>query len=141
MSGTIKIAIAVIIGLFIFGAIALVGVNSQNTANNGGTNQNSSPNLNATQDNDVAVTITYTGKGFEPNLDTIPVNSSVRVRNRSTRVLKFMSDPYPTETDEPELNVGTLNPGDSKKIFLSQKGTWGYHNALDASETGRLIVR
>jgi hypothetical protein len=142
MNGTIKIALAVLVALFVFGGIALVGLNSQNNASSGGTTtQNSSPNLNATEDKDVDATITYTGKGFEPNLGTVSVNSSIRVRNRSVRVLKFMSDPYPTEIDEPEFNVGTLNPGDNKTFFVTQKGRWGYHNALDASETGQLIVQ
>jgi hypothetical protein len=140
MSGTIKLALAVLIALFVFGGIALLGVNSQHNANNGSTSRNSSPNPNATQDKDVAATITYTGTGFEPNLATIQVNKTIRVRNRSIRVLKFVSDPYPTQTDEPELNIGTINPGESKTLYISQKGTWGYHNALDASETGRLIV-
>jgi hypothetical protein len=141
MSGTLKIGLAVVAALLIFGGIALVGINSQNSATNGGTNANSAPNLNAVQDKDVAATITYTGKGFEPNTATISVNSTVRIRNRSVRVLQFVSDPYPTNADEPEFNVGGLNPGDSKTFYVSQKGTWGYHNALDPSETGQLFVR
>jgi len=141
MSGTIKIALGVLAALIIFGGIALLGVNSQNNAKNGSTSVNSSPNLNAIKENDAAATITYTGKGFEPNLDTIPVNSYVRVRNRSVRLLQFMSDPYGQSTDEPEFNLGNLKPGDDVRFYVSQKGTWGYHNALDASETGQLIVR
>ena len=141
MSGTIKLALGVVAALIIFGGIALLGVNSQNNAKNGSTSANSSPNLNAIQEKDAAATITYTGKGFEPNLNTVPVNSYVRVRNRSVRLLQFMSDPYGQHTDEPEFNLGNLKPGDDVRFYVSQKGTWGYHNALDASETGQLIVR
>ncbi len=141
MSGNIKVALAVIAALLIFGGIALVGINSQQSATDGGTNANSAPNLNDIKESDVAATITYTGKGFEPNLDTISAHSTVRVRNRSVRLLQFMSDPYKQNTDEPEFNVGVLKPGDSKTFYVSQKGTWGYHNALDPSETGQLIVR
>lgn len=141
MSGTIKLALAVIVALFVFGGIALVGLNSQKKTNDGSTSSNSLPNLNAVKDNDVAATITYTGKGFEPSLDTIAVNSPVRIRNRSIRILKFVSDPYGQRAYNPELNVGILNPGDNKTFYVSQKGRWGYHNALDPSETGLLIVR
>ena len=141
MSGTLKIALAVLAGLILFGGIAIVGVNSQHSATGGGTNANSAPNLNAIQESDVAATITYTGKGFEPNLSAIQANKMVRIRNRSVRALQFVSDPYPTDADEPEFNVGAINPCDSKTFYVSQKGTWGYHNALDPSETGQMIVR
>jgi hypothetical protein len=141
MSGTIKIALAVIVTLFIFGVIAIVGLNSQSSSTNGSTSAHSRPNPNAIQDPDVAATITYTGKGFEPNLSAIPAHSTIRIRNRSLRVLRFVSDPYSTQTDEPELNVGELKPGDSKTFYVSQKGTWGYHNALDPSETGQVVAR
>lgn len=141
MSGTIKIAIAAIIALFIFGAIAIVGINSQNSATDGSTSTNAQPNLNAIQEDDVAATITYTGQGFEPNLSTITDHNYVRVRNRSVRVLNFVSDPYLERTDNPELNVGQIAPGESKKFYISQKGRWGYHNALDPSESGTIIVQ
>jgi hypothetical protein len=141
MSGTVKITLAVIVALFLFGGIAIIGINSQNNAANDKANVNTTPNLNVTQDKDVTATITYTGKGFEPNLNNIPVHSTLRIRNRSVRVLKFMSDPYDKNNDEPELNVGQLNPGDSKTFYISQKGIWGYHNALDPGETGQITAR
>lgn len=141
MSGTIKIAIGAIVALILFGAIAIVGINSQNSATDGSTSPNAQPNLNAIQEDDVAATITYTGKGFEPNLNTATEHSYVRIRNRSVRTLQFMSDPYPDNTGNPELNVGLVKPGESKKFYLSQKGRWGYHNALDPSETGTITVQ
>ena len=141
MSGTIKLALAVVVALFVFGAIALVGLNGQRSETDGSTGTNSQPNLNAVQDEDVALTITYTGQGFEPNQNAVDAASTIRVRNRSLRVLQFVSDPYVEQTDNPELNVGTLNPGESKTFYVSQKGAWGYHNALDPSQVGSLIVR
>ena len=141
MSGTIKIAIAAIIALILFGIIAVVGINSQNSATDGSTSANTEPNLNAVEEDDVAATVTYTGQGFEPNLSTIAEHNYVRVRNRSVRVLNFVSDPYLERTDNPELNIGEIAPGESKKLYISQKGRWGYHNALDPSESGTIIVR
>jgi cupredoxin-like protein len=139
MSGTIKITLAVIAALLIFAGISIVGLNSQRNTTNGSTSAAS--DQNAIKENDVEVTITYTGKGFEPNNSVVRVNNYIRVRNRSVRLLKFMSDPYNRNDDEPELNQKELKPGDSVKIYITQKGTWGYHNALDPSETGQLIVR
>ncbi|HKX23822.1 MAG TPA: hypothetical protein VJM46_01165 [Candidatus Saccharimonadales bacterium] len=141
MNGTVKIAIGAIVALILFGAIAIVGVNSQNSQTDGSTSANRQPNLNAIQEDDVAATVTYTGQGFEPNLSTATVNNYIRIRNRSVRTLQFMSDPYPDHTGNPELNAGVIQPGESKKVYLSQKGRWGYHNALDPSETGTVIVQ
>lgn len=141
MSPTIKIAIAAIIALFVFAGIGIVGLNSQNSATDGSTSPNAQPNLNAVEEKDVASVITYTGKGFEPNYTTVDVHNQIRIRNRSIRVLQFVSDPYIEQSDNQELNAGIINPGESKTIYLSQPGRWGYHNALDPSETGLLIVR
>lgn len=141
MNPTVKLAIGAIIALILFGAIAIVGINSQKSETDGSTSSNARANQNATQDDDVAATITYTGQGFEPDLDAVNAHDAVRIRNRSIRILRFVSDPYLEQTDNPELNVGEIKPGESKTFYLSQIGRWGYHNALDPSETGTLIVR
>jgi len=140
MSGTLKVTLAVIAALFVFGVIALLGFNAQQSATSGSTSVNTTPNLNAIREKDVVLTITYTGTGFEPNTGTIQAHNTIRVRNRSTRLLKFMSNPYNKNTDELELNLGEIKPGDSKTFWISQKGVWGYHNALDPSETGTLTA-
>lgn len=141
MNPTVKIAIGAFIALFLLGGIAVLGVSSQKSATDGSTSRNTQPNLNAIEEEDVAAVITYTGSGFEPNYDTVNVNDQVRIRNRSIRVLHFASDPYLEQSDNPELTQGVLNPGESKTFYVTQPGRWGYHNALDPSETGTLIVR
>ena len=80
MSETIKIAIGAIVALILFGAIAIVGINSQTSQTDGSTSPNAQPNLNAIQEDDVAATITYTGQGFEPNVSTATEHSYIRVR-------------------------------------------------------------
>jgi hypothetical protein len=145
MNGTIKLVVWTVAGLLVFGAITLVGLNARSNSNNGSTNNAQTDITNrypsAITEKDVAATITYTGKGFEPDTVTIESNNTVRVRNRSIRLLQFVSDPYIAHTDEPELNISELKPGESATLFVSQKGAWGYHNALDPSEIGRLIAQ
>lgn len=145
MNRSVKLTLISTAVLLVFGGVCLVGLNSKNNSNNGSTNNQlsiyTSPTPSGTQDSDVALTLTYTGKGFEPNLNVVKVGSQIRVRNRSVRLLSFVSDPYPTQNDEPELNIGNLKPSESKTFFVTQKGTWGYHNALDPSQTGTLIVQ
>lgn len=141
MNFSAKFAIGAVIGLIVLGAIAVVGINSQRSATDGSTSPNTQPNLNAIREDDVAMVITYTGTGFEPNNASVEANNEIRIRNRSSRMLKFVSDPYLDQSDNPEFNVGELKPGESRKFYVSQMGRWGYHNALDPSETGLLIVR
>jgi hypothetical protein len=141
MTGTTKLVLGIVVGLFLVGIIAVVGLNSQKKTDSSSTNQNSSSSQNTVQEKDVATTIIYTDQGFQPNLYTIDANNYIRVRNNSNRSLQFMSDPVETNSDELELNLGVINPGDNVKVYISQKGTWGYHNALNANDIGQIIVR
>lgn len=120
-----------------FGAVCWVGFNAKNDE----TGSYAKDYPLASQDKDVDLTITYTGTSFEPDQSTLEPNSQIRVRNRSQRLLDFVSDPIKTHSDNPELNVGQLKPGESKVFYISQKGTWGYHNALDIGETGEIVVQ
>jgi hypothetical protein len=141
MTGTTKLVLGIVVGLFLVGVIAVVGLNSQKKTDSSSTAQNSSSSQNTVQEKDVATTIIYTDQGFQPNLYTIDANNYIRVRNNSNRSLQFMSDPVEINSDELELNLGVINPGDNVKVYISQKGTWGYHNALNANDIGQLIVR
>ena len=139
MNRSVKIAIVAIAALFIMGAIAIIGINSDPS-----NQQNSSNPLipqPAPKDSNGATIITYTEDGFTPDTYTVQANSTLRIRNRSIRILEFSSDPFPARTDNPELNVGRLNPDDTKTFYLSQKGVWGFHNSLDASEHGYITVQ
>lgn len=120
-----------------FGAVCWVGLNAKSTES--GSYAKEYPL--ASQDSDVDLTITYTGSGFEPDRSILAPNNQIRIHNRSQRLLEFVSDPIKTQSNNPELNVGQLKPGESKTFYVSQKGTWGYHNALDIGETGVLIVQ
>lgn len=89
----------------------------------------------------VAVTISYTDSGFTPAQITVKSGDTVEIKNTSHRMLQMDSDPHPTHTDDPELNVGTVRPGESQKFTLTTKGTWGYHNHLNASDGGKVDVQ
>ena len=138
-----KIILAVGAILLVLSILAILSINRQSQTKplQRTGDINTSPNLQPAQDADVAATITYNGASFIPSVTAIDAHSTVRVRNRSLRVLKFVSDPFSTQDDEPELNIGTLNPGESKTFYISQKGHWGFHNALDPSEMGTILVQ
>lgn len=88
-----------------------------------------------------AATITYTSKGFEPASTTVKSGDTVKIANTSDEAMSFNSDPHPTHTDNPQLNVGEVDAGQSKTVTLTTKGNWGFHNHFDPSERGRIVVQ
>lgn len=88
-----------------------------------------------------ANTITYSDNGFSPATLTVKAGSQVTIKNDSSQILQFDSDPHPQHTDDPELNVGTIAPGHSQTITVTKTGSHGYHNHANADDTGTLIVQ
>lgn len=87
-------------------------------------------------------TISYSDNGFSPSSVTVKSGDSVQIKNTSTSdELQFYSDPHPQHTNNDELNVGTVMPGETKTFNVSEKGTFGYHNHLDASQKGSITVQ
>jgi len=87
-----------------------------------------------------STTITYNGSGFSPSTLTVKSGTIVTVKNNSSSALQFNSDPHPSHTDNPELNIGSVSEGGSRTFTATAKGTWGYHNHLDSSQTGTIKV-
>ena len=85
--------------------------------------------------------ITYTDDGFSPGTVTVKAGSKFTIRNNSSHVLQFDSNPHPAHTDNPELNIGTIAPGKSVAVTLTKTGSFGYHNHLNSSDTGIIIVQ
>lgn len=85
-------------------------------------------------------TITYSGSGFSPSTITVKTGDTVVIKNTSTRNVQFDSDPHPAHTTNPELNVNDVAPGESRSFVVNTKGTFGYHNHLNASQKGTIIV-
>lgn len=88
-----------------------------------------------------AATITYTDDGFSPGTLTVKAGTKVTIQNKSTHTIEFDSDPHPVHTTNRDLNVGTVAAGQSMTFTTDKTGTFGYHDHLDASKTGTLIVQ
>lgn len=85
--------------------------------------------------------ITYTDSGFSPSSSTVSSGTTITIKNDSTKSLQFASSDHPTHTKNPELNGATIEPGQTQTITVTKKGTNGYHNHLNASDTGTIIVQ
>lgn len=85
-------------------------------------------------------TIEYTNDGFSPGELTVKAGATVTIKNSSSRPLQFSSDEHPEHTNNPELNLSTLSPGESQMLTVTAKGTHGVHNHLNETHTATLIV-
>ena len=75
---------------------------------------------------------------------TIKSGESLTWVNNSSKSVQVGSANHPTHTLNRELTSGEfvteLAPGASATVTLTKKGTWGYHNHLDPSVTGKVVV-
>lgn len=79
--------------------------------------------------------------GFTPETVTIKVGDSVTWVNSDLKNHTVNSDPHPSHTAYPSLNtIGLLKPGEKKSLVFPTKGTYGYHDHLNPSHTGTIIV-
>jgi plastocyanin len=88
-----------------------------------------------------SVTITYSDSGFSPSKVTVKAGDTVAIKNTSSSDVQFDSDPHPVHTDDEELNVGVVAPGQTSTFTVTTKGTFGYHNHLNPSDTGTIVIQ
>jgi plastocyanin len=146
MNKSTKTIVGIIALVVIIGAAIIIFKPSKTNAPSGKDNSsnatNNSSSAGTTTDNTApaAVTITYNGSSFSLSGTSIKSGESVKVINSSSKGLDFYSDPHPVHTDDPELNAGDIASGQSKTFKLTTKGTWGFHNHLNASQNGKITV-
>ncbi len=137
-----KVVIAVLAGVVVIGGVVFaMSRNSDNsTATPTSTDTSNQTTSASTTPAAANVTITYDGSNFSPSTATVKSGGTVTVKNTSLSVIQFNSDPHPSHGDDTELNIGTINPGSSQTITVTTVGTHGYHNHLDPTQTGTLVV-
>jgi len=99
--------------------------------------------------------ITYTDAGYSPSLITIKKGETVTWKNESSNLMWTASAMHPTHkvypgTDISACGTQTLLPmfdacagvasGQSWSFTFNNVGTWGYHNHLNSSKFGKVIV-
>ncbi len=85
-------------------------------------------------------TIVFTDNGFSPQNYTVKKGQAVTVKNTSSSDVQFSSDDHPAHTDDPELNMSVLKPGESGTFTPPRAGTHGFHDHLQDQFTGTLVV-
>lgn len=133
------IGIVVVVVVAVLGYFLLKG-SYKNSSNNTTTNSSSQQSNNSSTVQSQGNTITYTSGSFSPATLTVKSGDTVTLINKSNDTIQFDSNPHPVHTDNTELNVGAVGPGETKTFTLTKKGTWGYHNHLESSERGTIVV-
>ncbi len=89
-----------------------------------------------------SVEVDYTSSGFSPATVTIKKGGTVRFVNKSGSSMDVASNPHPIHTDYPGFDQGKSDArGKDEYDFTFEKvGTWGYHNHLNPSDGGTVVV-
>jgi plastocyanin len=85
-------------------------------------------------------TITFDGTQFSPATLTVKSGAVLKVKNTSPQDLQMDSDPHPVHTDDTDLNVGLVSPGQSKTFTVTKIGSFGYHDHLDPSIHAKITI-
>lgn len=142
MNRVLIAAVAVIIiGAGIFGLTRnSSNSNNSNSSNTSGATTQPSTTSPPANRQTSAATITYDGNGFSPAALTVNSGTTVTIKNTSNQELQMDSNPHPIHTDDTDLNVGLVGPGGSQTFTVTKTGTFGYHNHLDPTQTGTIII-
>lgn len=154
MNSKVLLGIIVIVLILVGGFVLLRGFGSQsmNTSQTTSTQpgssgapmiqQNSSGQANSASPIVQAQnTVTLTANDWSPATLTIKAGQTVTWVNKSGQEATVNSNPHPIHTDYPPLNLGSFPDGGTLSLTFPTAGTYGYHNHLDPSETGMIIVQ
>ncbi len=129
------IVVAIIAGVFI---LSNKGSN-QTPAQSGSQNQQvTTPPAQGQKQAEAIVTVTTSG--FVPQTLTIKAGTKVVWMNKSGGTVTVNSAVHPTHLVYPPLNLGEFGDGSSVQLGFDKPGTYKYHNHLNPSQTGTIVV-
>lgn len=83
--------------------------------------------------------ITYTNEGFVPDILELGVGAMVHFVNESDMQMWVASDSHPAHNILPTFDQ--FKPGDMFMYVFEEPGTWEYHDHLNPSAIGEIIVK
>jgi len=130
------LALIIIIIIIIVAGVYLYYAQSSNpnvqTGMNNSTNQ--SMGNNSANTTSAATTISIQNMTFNPNQITIKSGTNIQWVNKDNVQHQISSD-------NGAFQSNTLNPDDSYNFFFAKTGIYGYHDALNPTITGTIIVQ
>ena len=80
--------------------------------------------------------------GFSPDVLTVSVGTTVTWINNDTEAHWIVSDPHPTHSVLPELNSKKgLLLSETYQFIFDKKGNFYYHDELNTTMTGKVVVQ
>lgn len=84
--------------------------------------------------------VTLSTSGFTPETIMIKTGTKVVWTNKSGDQATVDSDFHPTHRSYPALNLGRFNDGETLSLTFGKAGTYNYHDHLNPSWSGTVIV-
>ncbi len=85
--------------------------------------------------------VTLTASGFSPATINVNKGDTVAWINKSGKNATVNSDPHPTHNLYPFLNLGQFPNSYTVQTVFKTPGTFTYHNHLNPSEKGTIVVK
>lgn len=110
----------------------------------------------APSENGEVITVTYTDSGYSPKEVIISQGGTVTFLNESSRTMWPATAIHPIHTIYPGSGILKCGTAEQPRIFdackgitqsaswsfiFQEQGSWGYHDHLNISRTGKIIVQ
>ncbi|HZJ18273.1 MAG TPA: cupredoxin domain-containing protein [Patescibacteria group bacterium] len=102
---------------------------------------NSTDSPSNTQSEETKETVTLSKEGFSPKELTIKTGTRIIWINKSGDSATVNSDNHPDHLLFPFLNLGEFGAESSVQAVFEKAGTYNYHDHLNPSRTGTIIVQ
>lgn len=86
------------------------------------------------------LTVTIEQNRFFPTSLTVKQGDTVTFTSNDSTSHQLASDPHPAHTGYSPLNAGIIATGSSITVRFTKKGSFGYHDHLNPSITGKIVV-
>ena len=87
-----------------------------------------------------ATAVSVTAAGFEPQSITVKAGSKVVWTNNTDATANVSSAMHPTHELYPPLNLGDFEAGATLELVFDEPGTYKYHDHLNPSKFGTVVV-
>jgi plastocyanin len=150
--GLVVLAVGVLVGWFYFkGKVVLptfVKTTIQTKPTPAGSNLGSPESISGTQGNGLEkggvaarIVVTFSDSGFSPATVSVKQGTTVTFVNESNNPMWVASDPHPTHTLLPGFDQkASVTSGGTYEYTFVKVGTWTYHNHMNPSMKGTVIV-
>ena len=125
-----------------------INTSNLNTSNNLNTNGNTNTSLGNTNivvSAPSSATIQVTASGFSSASATVSIGGTVTWNNNSSSRIYVAPDDHPAHlkygTSWPDTGAGNISAGQSYSFTFTKAGTYTYHDHLNPSHTGTIIVK